>query len=100
MFKKSLINITFAEALAQMPKYEKFMKDILRNKKKLEDYETVMLNECSTVLLNKQSLKLEDIESFSILCKIKNCQFEKALCDLRASINLTPLFVFRKLRLG
>ena len=83
MFKKSLINITFAEALAQMPKYEKFMKDILRNKKKLEDYETVMLNECSIVLLNKQSLKLE-----------------KALCDLRASINLTPLSVFRKLRLG
>jgi len=44
MFKKLHINISFADALAQMPKYGKFIKDILRNKKKLEDNETVMLN--------------------------------------------------------
>jgi len=37
MFKKLHINIPFADALEQMPKYEKFMKDILRNKKKLEN---------------------------------------------------------------
>ena len=45
MFKKLHINILFADALAQMPKYEKFMKKILRNKRKSEDHETVMLNE-------------------------------------------------------
>ena len=45
MFKKLHINIPFAEALAQMPKYAKFMKEILRNKRKLEDHEKVMLNE-------------------------------------------------------
>jgi len=45
MFKKLHINIPFADVLAQIPKYGKFMKDILRNKKKLEDNETVMLNE-------------------------------------------------------
>ena len=33
MFKNLHINIPFAEALAQMPKYAKFMKEILRNKK-------------------------------------------------------------------
>jgi len=45
MFKKLHINIPFADASSQMPKYEKFIKDILRNKKKLEDNETVMVNE-------------------------------------------------------
>ena len=45
MLKKLHINIPFAEALAQMPKYAKFMKVILRNKRKLEDHETVKLNE-------------------------------------------------------
>ena len=51
MFKKLHINIPFAEALAQMPKYAKFMKNILRNKRKFEDHETVMLNEeCSAIL--------------------------------------------------
>jgi len=44
MFKKLHINISFANALAHMLKYEKFIQDILRNKKKLEDNETVMLN--------------------------------------------------------
>ena len=44
MFKKLHINILFVDALALMPKYGKFMKDILRNNKKLEDHETVMLN--------------------------------------------------------
>jgi len=54
MFKKLHINIPFAKALAQMPKYAKFMKEILRNKRKLEDHETVMLNEeCSAILINK-----------------------------------------------
>ena len=32
MFKKLEINIPFAEALAQMPHYAKFMKDILKKK--------------------------------------------------------------------
>jgi len=45
IFKKLQINIPFAYALAQMPKHEKFMKDYLRNKKRLENHETVMLNE-------------------------------------------------------
>ena len=34
MLKKIEINIPFAEALAQMPNYTKFLKDILSKKKK------------------------------------------------------------------
>ena len=34
MFKKIEINIPFAEALAQMPNYAKFMKDILSKKRR------------------------------------------------------------------
>ena len=35
MFKKIEINIPFSEALTQVPQYAKFMKDILRKKKKI-----------------------------------------------------------------
>ena len=38
--------------------------------------------------------------SFIILCKIGNSIFERALCDLGASINLMPLSIFRWLGLG
>ena len=44
--------------------------------------------------------KLKDPGSFTIPCAIGNSIFEKALCDLGASINLMPLSIFRKLGLG
>jgi len=101
MFKKLHINISFSDALAHMPKYEKFMKEILRNKRKLEDHEIVMLNEeCNTILLNKLPPKLKDPGSFTIHCTIGNFYFKKTLYDLGASINLLPLSAFRTLGLG
>ena len=51
VFKKLQINIPFADALEQMPSYVKFMKEILSNKRKLEEHETVALTEeCSAIL--------------------------------------------------
>ena len=77
------------------------MKDILANKRKLSDYETVALfEECSDILQRKLPHKLKDLGSFTIPCSIGNSIFEKTLCDLSASINLMPLFIFRKLGLG
>lgn len=101
MFKKLHINIPFADALAQMPSYAKFMKDILSNKRKLEDHETVMLTEeCSAILQNKLPPKSKDPGSFTISCAIGDLSFGKALCDLGASINLMPLSIFQKLGIG
>ena len=37
MFKKIEINIPFTEALAQMPNYEKFLKDILSKKRRFSE---------------------------------------------------------------
>ena len=60
-----------------MPKYTKFMKEILRNNRKLEDHEIVMLNEeCSAILLNKLPPKIKDLGSFSIPCIIRNLKFD------------------------
>lgn len=79
----------------------KFLKEILSNKRKLEDYETVALTEeCSTVLQKKLPSKLKDLGSFSIPCTIGNSFFSNALCDLGASINLMPLSIYKKLGLG
>ena len=54
VFKKLHINILFADALEQMPSYVKFMKDILSQKRRLADFETVNLTkECSAILQRK-----------------------------------------------
>ena len=101
VFKKLHINISFADALEQMPSYVKFKKDILSQKRRLADFETVNLTEeCSAILQRKLPQKFKDPGSFTIPCTIGNAIFERALCDLGASINLMPLSIFKRLRLG
>ncbi|GKA97936.1 reverse transcriptase domain-containing protein [Tanacetum coccineum] len=54
---------SFLVALEKMPKYAKFMKDLLTNKAKFEETFIVTLNErCPFVLLNKIPLKERSIE--------------------------------------
>ncbi|XP_035543574.1 uncharacterized protein LOC118347665 [Juglans regia] len=101
VFKKLHIKIPFVNALEQMPSYVEFMKEILSNKRKLGEYEIVMLTEeCTAILQNKLPPKLKDPGSFTIPCTIGNSYFEKALCDLGASINLMPFSIFRQLGIG
>ena len=101
VFKKLHINIPFADALEQMPSYVKFMKDILPKKRRLSDFKTVnLIEECSAILQRKLPQKLKHPDSFTISCTIGNSIFERALCDLGASINLMSLSIFRRLGLG
>ena len=68
IFKQLHINIPLIEALEQMPKYAKFLKDIISRKRKLEEHETVMLTEeISAILQKKLPPKLKDPGSFTIL---------------------------------
>ena len=101
VFKKLHINIPFSDALEKMPSYVKFMKDILSQKRRLADFETMNLTEeCSAILQRKLPQKLKDPGSFTISCTIGNAIFERALCDLGARINLMPLSIFTRFGLG
>ena len=101
VFKKLHINISFADALEQMPNYAKFMKDILSKKRRPSNFKTVnLIEECSAILQRKLPQKLKDPDSFTIPYTIGNSIFERALCDLGASINLLPLSIFKRLGLG
>ncbi|CAJ2667314.1 unnamed protein product [Trifolium pratense] len=101
LLQKLNITIPFTEAITQMPSYAKFLKDILTNKKKIEEEETVMLTaECSSILQNDMPPKLKDPGSFSIPCVIGNYVIDRALCDLGASISLMPMSICEKLNLG
>ncbi|KAJ9170368.1 hypothetical protein P3X46_018480 [Hevea brasiliensis] len=84
-----------------MPSYAKFLKEILSNKRKLEDHETVALTEeCSAILQRKLPPKLKDPRSFSIPCHIGESCSTKALCDLGASVSLMALSIYEKLNMG
>ena len=61
MFKKLEINIPFAKALAQMPNYAKFMKDIISKKRKLDDCGTVNLStDYSAIIQRRMPQKIQD----------------------------------------
>ncbi|XP_020272432.1 uncharacterized protein LOC109847612 [Asparagus officinalis] len=101
ILKKLHINIPFTEAISQMPSYAKFLKEILSNKRKLEEYETVALTEeCSAIIQNKLPPNLKDPGSFSIPCVIGNVSINRALCDLGASVSLMPMSIYKKLGIG
>ena len=53
MFKKIEVNIPFAKALAQMPHFSKFMKDILTKKRKLDEEGVVSLSATYSVVIQK-----------------------------------------------
>nr|GEV22274.1 transposase, mutator type [Tanacetum cinerariifolium] len=99
MFKQLHLNITLAEALVLMPKYQKMLKALLSNKEKLQELANTPLNEnCSAVILQKLLEKLGDPGKFLIPCGFSELKC-KALADLGASINLMPLSIWRKLGL-
>ncbi|XP_057746750.1 uncharacterized protein LOC130966019 [Arachis stenosperma] len=98
VFKKLQINILFAEVLEKKPPYMACLKNVFSEKKALKRDETIMLTkECSALLQKKLPQKLLDPRSFLIPCTIGTITFEKALCNLRSSINLSPLSVMKKL---
>ncbi|GJU78646.1 reverse transcriptase domain-containing protein [Tanacetum coccineum] len=100
MFKKLHFNISLAEALALMPKYAKMLKDLLSDKEKLLGLANTPLTEnCLVVLLKKLPEKLGDLGKFLIPCDFPELEKCMALADLGASINLMPLFIWKKLML-
>nr|GFB11186.1 reverse transcriptase domain-containing protein [Tanacetum cinerariifolium] len=75
-------------------------KKLLNNKDKLIELTKTPLNEnCSTVVLKKLPEKLGDPGRFLIPCDFTGLDNCLALADLGASINLMPLYIWKKLRL-
>ncbi|KAK5793261.1 hypothetical protein PVK06_034402 [Gossypium arboreum] len=88
-------------ALSQMPNTMKFLKELLANKRKLDEASHVELNAvCSAILQNKLPNKLKDPGSFTIPCLIGSLDVNHALADLGASINVMPYKMFKQLGLG
>nr|XP_028959979.1 uncharacterized protein LOC114825431 [Malus domestica] len=100
-FRKVQVNLPLLDAIKQVPKYSKFLKELCTNKRRFNDQETVALSEeVSAVLQRKLPSKLKDAGSFTIPCVIGGKEFGRALCDLGASINLMPYSVYESLNLG
>ena len=91
----------FTEVVTQMPLYAKLLKEILSKKRRIAEEGVVNLTAtCSAVIKKNLPKKMKDPGSFTIPCVIGEFEFQKALFDSGASINLMPLSVAKKLSLG
>ncbi|XP_042415131.1 uncharacterized protein LOC122004287 [Zingiber officinale] len=97
-FKEICVEVPLLDALHLMPKFMKFLKGILSNRRQKGDFETVALTEnCSALLMANPPPKLQDPGSFSIPCKIGSELIPRAFCDLGASVSLLPYSICKKL---
>nr|GFB18749.1 reverse transcriptase domain-containing protein [Tanacetum cinerariifolium] len=100
IFRDLHFELSFSDALVHMPKFAPMFKKLLNNKNKLIELTKMPLNEnCSAVVLKKLPEKLGDPGRFLIPCDFLEFDNCLAIADLRASINLMPLSIWKKLKL-
>ncbi|KAG8649366.1 hypothetical protein MANES_08G079611v8 [Manihot esculenta] len=97
-FRKVEINIPLLDAVKQISRYVKFLKELCTNRRKLAEREKVSVDEVVTVVIKRElPTKCKDKGMFGISCKIGNVGIKKAMCDLGASINVMPLSIYKSL---
>ncbi|XP_062109887.1 uncharacterized protein LOC133821759 [Humulus lupulus] len=100
-FRKVEVNIPLLDAIKQVPRYAKFLKELCTNKRKLRGNEKVSVGEnVSAVLQKKLPPKCKDPGTFTIPCTIGNKRIERCMLDLGASINVMPFSIYASLNLG
>ncbi|CAN6547031.1 unnamed protein product [Malus baccata var. baccata] len=100
-FRKVQVNIPLLDAIKQVPRYAKFLKELCTTRKRISNKEVVKVSEnVSAVLQRKLPPKCKDPRSFTIPCVIGNTRFEQCMLDLGASINVMPYFIYASMNLG
>ncbi|XP_023744308.2 uncharacterized protein LOC111892501 [Lactuca sativa] len=79
-FRKVEVNIPLLDAIKQIPRYAKFLKELCTNKRKLKGNEKISMNENASA--------------------IGDVTFSSAMLDLGASINVMPYSVYESLNVG
>ena len=85
-----------------MPQYAKFMKEILSKKRRLSEIDGViaMTEETSAIIQRKAPVKMKDPGKFMLPVEFEGKGETNGLIDLGASVNLMPLTMFERLRIG
>ncbi|CAN6544134.1 unnamed protein product [Malus baccata var. baccata] len=101
IFRKVQVNIPLLDAIKQVPRYAKLLKELCTTRKRMSTKEVVKVGEnVSAILQRKLPPKCKNPGSFTIHCVIGNTRFESAMLDLGASINVIPYSIYASMNLG
>ncbi|XP_027362545.1 uncharacterized protein LOC113870144 [Abrus precatorius] len=100
-FRKVEVNIPLLEGIKQIPKYAKFLKDLCTHRRRLKGNEKVSMGRnVSAIIQPSIPPKCKDPGTFTIPCIIGSEQFNQAMLDLGALINVMPKSVYQSLHIG
>ncbi|XP_012435603.1 uncharacterized protein LOC105762271 [Gossypium raimondii] len=100
-FRKVEVNISLLDAIKQIPRYAKFLKELCTSKRRLIGNERVNVGENVSAVLQKKILsKYKDQCMFAISCEIGNVGIKKAMYDLGASINVMSYSIYKLINAG
>ncbi|RDX84922.1 hypothetical protein CR513_33955, partial [Mucuna pruriens] len=109
MFQKVEINIPLLDAIKQVPKYAKFLKELCVHKRRKIKGSRQIGGVVSALTKNEELTagtsralprKCRDPGIFFVPCTIGDCTFDNAMLDLGASINVMPASIYRSLNFG
>jgi hypothetical protein len=88
------VHILMLDAM-QVPTYARYLKDILNQKQPIPEMDRlVFVKRCSATILDGLPDKMGDLGVPTISCLIGTQKFNKALCDLRASMSIMPKVIY------
>ncbi|XP_072073982.1 uncharacterized protein [Arachis hypogaea] len=99
MFKKVEVTIPLFDAIHQVPKYAKFLKDLCMNKDRIHELETIPLGSFISALMGSIPEKCVDPGPCLVSCVIDGVQFIDCMCDLGACVSIMPLSIYHLLKL-
>ena len=95
------MNIPFLDAMQQMPKRAKFLKDMLTNHMRMKCLSNGTIQQgVASVQPTTWLKKLCNNGPYYIPCKLGTLKIGQALCDTGASVSMMPLSVFKRLGKG
>ena len=96
-FRKVEVNIPLLDAIKQIPRYVKFLKEMCTHLRKLKGSERISMGRNVSALIGKSvpqiPKKCKDPGTFNIPCIIGNNKFDNAMLDLGAFVSVMPIVI-------
>ncbi|KAM1757992.1 hypothetical protein ACFX11_007167 [Malus domestica] len=90
-FRKVQVNIPLLDAIKQVPRYAKFLKELCTTRRRISNKEVVQVSEnVSAVLQRKLPPKFKDLGSFTIPCVIGELKNDGVIIQLADRSNTYP----------
>ncbi|XP_025678921.1 uncharacterized protein [Arachis hypogaea] len=90
-------NVEKAEAIQQVPKYAKFLKDVCTHKEKIGELNKRPVDDSSSSLIPE---KCNDPSLCLVTCLIGGIKFTDCMCNLGACVSIMPLPIYERLNLS